>query len=311
VAGRHSGGRAASVVVLVAITAGLLVPLPPALATPLADYAFDFLHPLLLAAVFLALRVFTLGLGARAEPVAAVLPAAAGALTEILQAIGARDGSWSDFGFDVLGIALAWSGLACWRRGRRWAAGHGAVVLAVVLVASALITRKERTLDQLQAMMPLLAGFEQAWELDRWHAKPDTQMVRTRRGAIAGGWSLEVSCSNRAPYPGVSIEEFDGDWRPYRWLEWSVRLPSAEPLELSVRLDDDQGARYGTRYTSVVRVVPGQQTYRIDLREVAAHFRAHPMNMARVTELHFFLDEPRTPRVFLIDDVRLVAEPGR
>jgi hypothetical protein len=284
VAGRHSGGRAASVVVLVAITAGLLVPLPPALATPLADYAFDFLHPLLLAAVFLALRVFTLGLGARAEPVAAVLAAAAGALTEILQAIGARDGSWSDFGFDVLGI---------------------------VLVASALITRKERTLDQLQAMMPLLAGFEQAWELDRWHAKPDTQMVRTRRGAIAGGWSLEVSCSNRAPYPGVSIEEFDGDWRPYRWLEWSVRLPSAEPLELSVRLDDDQGARYGTRYTSVVRVVPGQQTYRIDLREVAAHFRAHPMNMARVTELHFFLDEPRTPRVFLIDDVRLVAEPGR
>jgi hypothetical protein len=77
-------------------------------------------------------------------------------------------------------------------------------------------------------------------------------------------------------------------------------------MELAVRLDDDQGALHGTRYTELVRVVPAQQVYRIDLRQVAAHFREHPMNMGVITELHFFLDEPRLERGFSLDAVRLV-----
>jgi hypothetical protein len=85
-----------------------------------------------------------------------------------------------------------------------------------------------------------------------------------------------------------------------------VRVASGGPLELSVRLDDDQGALHGTRYTEVVRIVPPQEVYRIDLRTVATHFREHPMNMGMITELHFFLDEPRVERSFSLDEVRLV-----
>jgi hypothetical protein len=131
-------------------------------------------------------------------------------------------------------------------------------------------------------------------------------MRRTGPGHAGSAWALEVSCSPTTAYPGVSMEDFDSDWRGYRWLEWSLRVPSGEPLELSVRLDDDQGAVHGTRFTEVVRIVPPQELYRIDLREVAGHFREHPMNMAAITELHFFLDEPRVERDFSLDEVRLV-----
>lgn len=286
----------------------LLLPLPAWLDTPLARYAFDFGHAPLFGAAFLALRFLLPWAGPGSDAVPALVASAAGAAIEVVQGLSWRDASWRDLGSDLAGIALAWTGLVCWRRGRAWALGHSAVVAAAVLAAAGLIARHASVLRQLDAMMPLLAGFEHEWELDRWHAKRGTRLARTRESALEGEWSLDVSCSARARYPGVAIEDFAADWRGYRWLEWSVRLPSDEPLELLVRIDDDLGGAYGDRYTEAVRIVPGRQLYRIDLRQVASRFRAHPMNLGRITELHFFLDEPGRARRFLLDGIRLVED---
>ena len=284
----------------------LFVPLPRPLNAPLVRYASDFMHAPLFAVVFLTARRLLKPRSRRAELLAAILGIAAGGLSEMLQSLTSREASVGDFAFDILGIALAWAGVSCWRRRGAWRATHAVVMAGCVAAAVFFVARKAAETRDLDAMMPLLAGFERPHELDRWEAKAGTRMRRTAPGHAGSGWALEVRCSATEAWPGVSMEDFESDWRGYRWLEWSARLPSAEPLELAVRIDDDQGATHGTRYTAYVPISPSQEVYRIDLREVAAHFREHPMNMARVTELHFFLDEPRADHVFSLDEVRLV-----
>lgn len=301
---RHSAVAAAGGL---ALLLGLLfVPLPLVLDTPVARYASDFLHAPLFAVLFLAARHLLRPRFRPATVAAATLAAAAGGFSEVLQSFTSRQASARDFAFDLLGIALAWTGILCWRRRVSWRVVHAVVLAGFAVAVVLLVARKASESRELDAMMPLLAGFEKPHELQRWAAKAGTRMQRTAPGHAGTAWALEVSCSGGATWPGVSLEDFAGDWRGYRWLEWSVHLPSGSPLELAVRLDDDQGSVHGTRYTEYLPIVPSREVYRIDLRKVAAHFREHPMNMARMTELHFFLDEPRANQRFSLDEVRLV-----
>lgn len=293
--------------VALVLSALLLPPIPRPLHTPVIGYALDLLHVPLFAATFLAaLRILRPRMR-RADPAAAGLSVAMAGVLEVLQGMTSREPSWSDFALSLLGVALAWWGVWSWRRRAPWRAGHAAVALAFAVAGVGLFARQVTVSRAVAAMMPVLATFEHPWELERWHAKEATTMARTP-ARTGDGWSLEVRCSRSPTYPGVSIEDFEGDWRPYRWLEWSIRMASPEPMRLAVRIDDDQGARFGDRYTAYIPIVPSREVYRIDLRAVATHFREHPMNLAHVTELHFFLDAPDSPRVFWLDDVRLFRE---
>lgn len=284
----------------------LFAPLPRVLDTPLIRYAFDFTHTPLFAAIFLATR-WLLQLRLRRPGIAAAaVSGVAGALSELLQsATPKREASWNDFALDLLGVAMAWTGVWCWRRRKLWRAAHTAAIVAFIVTAGWLIDRQAVIRHAWAAMVPLLAGFEQPRDLDRWHAKAGTTIARVQAAGMEGAWALQIRCSDPARYPGVSIQDFESDWRPYRWLEWSVRLATADPMKLTIRIDDDQD-EYGERYTARLWIVPPQQVYRIDLLDVAARFREHPMNMAVITELHFFLDEPKAPHTFLLDNVRLV-----
>ena len=82
-------------------------------------------------------------------------------------------------------------------------------------------------------------------------------------------------------------------------------MPGSTPLDLTVRIDDDLGDLYGTRFVTVVRLEPGARTYRVDLIAAAQALPEHALNLARITEVHFFLDHPDAPRTFLLDGVRL------
>jgi len=292
---------------LLLLLALLLVPLPRVLQQPVWRDAFDLGHIPLFAVAFLVLRHVLRARFRRPELLAALASVAAAGTSELLQLfVGSRSASWGDVVLDLVGVALAWSTLSCWRRSGGWRAAHAALLVGGIAAACVSLGKSVLESRELAAMMPLLAGFEQRHELRRWHAKDGTEMSRKAPGLRGSGWALEVRCSASAGYPGVSIEDFESDWRGYRFLEWSVHVPSAKAFELALRIDDDQGALYGDRYTRLVRIAPPEEVYRVDLREVAAHFREHPMNMAAITEVHFFLDGPKAEQVFSLDEVRLV-----
>jgi hypothetical protein len=305
-AGVRRRGSVGGTLVAAFFLALLFAPLPRSLNTPVLRHAFDLAHAPLFAALFLAALRCLKPRVRRPGLLAAGLSVAAAGLSELLQLLMSREASVGDLVLDLLGIAFAWAGVRSWSRARAWRGVYGLAVAACVVAAALSVGLKAVESRELAAMMPLLAGFDRPFELDRWHAKEGTWMGRVSPGHAGSGWALEVRCSGTVAYPGVSMEDFEEDWRGYRWLEWSVTVPSGRPLDLAVRLDDDQGALHGTRYTTLVRAVPPRQTYRIDLREVAAHFREHPMNMAAITELHFFLDEPPMDAVFVLDEVRLI-----
>jgi hypothetical protein len=283
----------------------LLVPLPPTLNTPVLRYAFDLGHVPLFAGVTLVLFGIVRGGRHRRALVAFVASALLAGGVEILQMqIPTREGSLDDFARGTAGALLALAGIVSWNRARTWrllfvtlSAGVAGGCVWLLVVQAGIVRAFER-------QMPLLAGFEHSWELDRWHAKPATTMQRRRANASEGEWSLEIDCQG-GEYPGVSIEGFSPNWQRYRALAWSAYLPGSKPLELTVRIDDDLGAIYGMRFVSIVQLEPGSGTYRIDLDRVATAL-PHPMNIAQISELHFFLDHPDRAGVFFLDAVRLV-----
>jgi VanZ family protein len=282
----------------------LLVPLPPALNTPVLRYTFDLGHVPLFAGVTLVLFSVVRGGRRRRALVAFIASALVAGGVEILQmAIPTREASLDDFGRGVAGALLTLAGIASWNRGRAWRLVFVTLSVSVAGAGVWLLVAQADIVRAFERQMPLLAGFEQSWELDRWHAKPATTMLRRRGNASEGDWSLEIDCQG-GEYPGVSIEGFAPDWRRYRALVWSAYLPGSKPLQLTVRIDDDLGDIYGTRFVSIVELEPGSGTYRIGLDRVASAL-PHPMNLAQITELHFFLDHPDRAETFFIDAVRL------
>jgi hypothetical protein len=96
----------------------LFVPLPRALNTPVFRQAFDLGHAPLFAVLFLAAFWLLKPRVRRAGLVAALVSAAAGGLTELVQLATSREASVGDLALDVVGIALAWTGVRSWRGAR-------------------------------------------------------------------------------------------------------------------------------------------------------------------------------------------------
>ncbi len=279
--------------------------MPRALTGPVVSHAFDLGHVPLFAAVTLAAFALARGHAARRAWFALAIATALAGGAELLQAfIPTREASVDDFVRGVGGEFLALAGIASWRRSREWRFAFALLSSTVAAVLLWSVADKVRVVQAFDRQMPTLASFEHDWELGRWHAKPGTTIVRSRDFHADGGWSLAVQCS-RDVYPGVSIEGFKPDWRSYRLLTWSAFVPGTTALELTLRIDDDLGERYGTRFVAIVPLQPGAGTYHIDLDRVARALPAHRMNLAQITEVHFFLDHPDVARAFFLDAVQL------
>jgi hypothetical protein len=288
-------------VAAIAGVACALAPLPPVLDTPVAGVIGDMGHIPLFFVVHRS--VFEL-VGRRTrhpEVAATLLGLAIGVGSEWIQGLTGRDPDVYDVLRDALGISASAIGLLA----HRSRAARAALVLlttCVIAWAGWQVADEIAVSGQFDRMMPLLAGFEGDWELRRWHAKEGTSIRESTAYHADGARSLRIDAFG-GPYPGVAVEQFEPDWCACRWLEWTVFLPDDRPLELTVRVDEIGTSR---GCTSAVLVERSGQVCRLDLvRRVA---KACGIDLRRIGECHFFLDEPRTPRTLYLDRVRLVAE---
>jgi hypothetical protein len=276
------------------------MPLPEALDTPVAGAIGDLGH----IPLFFVVHRSVCGLLARRthRPLlaASVLAVAIGVAVEWIQGVVGRDPDVYDVVRDIAGIAASAAGLLA----PRWRAARVGFIL---LTAGALswagshVAREVAIRGRFARMMPLLAGFEGEWELRRWHAKDGTSIRESTAYHADGLRSLRIDAFG-GRYPGVAVEQFEPDWRPYRWLEWTVYLPDDRPLDLVVRIDEI-GTRRGC--TTTVLVSRSGAVCRLDLvRRVAGECG---IDLERIGECHFFLDEPRAPRTVYLDRVELVG----
>lgn len=232
---------------------------------------------------------------------------AAGAV-ELVQEWTGREASFGDFLYSVAGAFIGVAGWAAWRRGTGW---RLAVVLYAAFVAAAVLLPAWRLgggIALRAGNFPVLADFEEVAEIRMWRADIQndnpygSHVSQSREGVAHGTYAGRIAITQTFDYPGIRLFLADQDWRGYRELAFEVFNPGTT-FELSLRVDDNQVAY--PRFYRAFAIPPGRSSHRVSLEEIQRGTKNGPLNLGSMRRLIFFLDNPRTPRVFFLDWVRL------
>lgn len=231
----------------------------------------------------------------------------AGGLAEMVQGGFGRTPSLIDWSWDLLGAAI---GLATLRvlPPQRWARALLTLAVATAL-AAILIPRVLILADDIWAWrrFPVLSDLESPLELSRWRGRDYLRVVTAP--VHDGRHSLEVQLPP-GKYSGTHLAHFPRDWRGYRTLEMYVFNPATEPLELTVKIFDQQhdprGHQYSDRYNGVHPVEPGWNRIAVPLETLRTAPRDREMDLARIRGVQLFIVELKEPRVLYLDGLRLL-----
>jgi hypothetical protein len=230
---------------------------------------------------------------------------------ELLQGWSGRQASATDALYSVAGAFLAVLGHCLWPRGF---GSRFAFILYSAWICAGVVLPAWRIWGALcwrEAAFPLIADFEERSEFRLWLAtipwdNPYASTVSPSvRGVSHGAQSARVAIEAAPGYPATRLYLADQDWSAYQTLAFDVFNPG-EPFELSVRIDDSYPApRHNDRYNGVFPMARGWNHVRVPLAEIQRAARDRPLNLTAIRRLIFFLDQPKTPRVFYLDWIRL------
>lgn len=191
-----------------------------------------------------------------------------------------------------------------------WYSGKGSkrIVLrcvALVLVSIALIPLVRGGTDEWIArkQFPLLSDFETNFEIDRWRSGGKLRLEKeiSRHGEQA----LRVQLTTDK-YSGVSLKYFQGNWRAFNNLFFSIYLPGDEPLEIVCRVHDSAHEnRYYDRYNRSILLKNGWNDLVISLAEVENSPKGRLLKLEEVESFGFFVIEQKEKRILYLDSVYL------
>ena len=262
---------AAAIALVIAIAAVLFVPLPD-------DYRALWYGETTDAGHVVLFGLLTYGLARLiwpTQPLKAALASAALALTaEIVQPLVGRSGSWRDFAYGTVGIAMALVWLAPWRWQVRVAA-------MIALAAWPAMNAGPLLIDAWWAWrcFPVLARFDGPFESRRWYFD-GAKIVAAKPGSA----TLEFAPSRRGS--GAILFPVVRDWTQYQTLEVDFAL-EGEPMVFLISVRDGKKLPPELpRYDLWRRYEPGRHRVRIDLAELARGGSFPPIDLARVQSLH-------------------------
>ncbi len=301
--------RSALVVVLALLFPLFFIGGPDAVSPPLWRALWNAGHLVFFGLLGLCVGLWLLAKGRApsryfwAGSVIAVLLASL--LIEWLQGQWGRQASWLDVCNNLLGFCL---GLA-------WCPRPGRVQPVLLWLRLALL------LPALPAVWPIVLGaalqWQQAWQFPHLAGFETKLEVGAMRGDIAlshkhvsqGHSSVRIQLSP-APYSGVFIRRFAGDWSAYQWVLMDLYNPDAEPLRLSLRISDRQHERsqrqhYEDRFNTHLLLQPGWNLVRVPLTQVRAAPRGREMAMGQIDTLGLFATGLPQARQIYWDNLRL------
>lgn len=234
-----------------------------------------------------------------------------GILCEYIQRFANRSPSLTDILANTVGVlaALIWIRL-CTSSKRRGFLQKAA--LPVLLLFSISLPTLCQLFDSVQQILafPVIGSFERRFEVDGWD--PHRAQIRTSdEWSTHGQKSLEVEL-RQAPYPGVAILWFEGDWRQYRYLELDLQNPSQESLEVVVKLNDRRHWKRNfpddDRFHQLVKLPAETHVpVKIDLRDVRSAPASREMDMDDMTMIDLFAPDVSERRIFRVDNIRLTG----
>ena len=233
-----------------------------------------------------------------------------GGIAECLQMLGGNGPpSMVDMGRNLLGALTGWAFFSSGpercppaiRQSSRWIVG------ALILVS--LLPLARALLDEFQARhaFPVLAAFDQPFELDRWSG--GAHYTITRPGFAPQNSMLKIDLQTTR-YSGVALNHFPRDWRGYDSFAFSIYNPEATPLEVVCRINDRrhsrEGHRYADRFNRGISLSPGLSHLRIPLEEIAAALEHRRMDLEDVLQVGIFTVDLPAPRTLYLNDMRLI-----
>jgi hypothetical protein len=296
---------------LLAVAAALLflrLPIPPTFAGRTIENAGHVpLFFLITMGFLLVLREYPLFNGGRLSGgwlylVAALVGAFGGLLTEVIQRPMRRDASWEDVFADAIGALCAVALYALFDRRtalRRWhrALAAGLAVVCIAIYLSPVVSMARAYLHR-NGQFPVLADFHSRLEL-YWAVG-----IGARRDIVDDRLVVDYVAD---VFPGLSFHEPVADWRAFKTLVIDVANPSAEPLDLGVRVHDRRHNRqFNDRYNRHFTLAGGERkVLRIALEDIRHGPRTRLMDMQQISDITLFRGKPAGSRRLEVFSLRL------
>lgn len=283
---------------------------------PLLKSAWNLGHILLFALLTLAVRPWRWLSGWRLWLVVTAVLLAVGAGIELIQNGFNRDMDARDLLRNLIGgwLVIAWRPwlLPGKRPGTRKdliAAIATLLLLCFELGSTGTVAVRQW---QLHHQLPQLYDFrhqnpERFWAGNLTVAT-DNRVNQSVHQSANQSHSLKIDLGT-GTYSGVSLNNLPADWRGFETLTITLFNPSAEPLALTLRINDvahDRGTQaYNDRYNTRLILGPGFNTFTRTLADIENAPNDRTMNLSQIRRMGLFAVRLPEPRSVYLSDLRL------
>lgn len=233
-----------------------------------------------------------------------------GIMAELLQTLGGNGPpSLLDMSRNLLGALTGWAFLSPGMKHRPPAYRRLSRLTVVALLFISILPLARSLFDDLQAQwsLPVLAAFDQPFELDRWSGSAHYEIIEP---AFAPSNPMLKIDFKTTQYSGVALEHFSRDWRDYQGFAFTLYNPAKTPLTVVCRINDSrhnrEGYHYEDRFNRRLNIPPGWVEIDLSLEEIANSLAKRRMEMDDVLQVSIFTIDLPAPRTLYLDDMRLI-----
>ncbi len=231
-------------------------------------------------------------------------------LSEAAQIPLDRDASLKDLVADWVGaaafvsIAIAFTGSFRMSRARRTAL----VMFGVVLLVWALfpLGKVSAAYIERNQIFPTIVDFDAAFGKTFMRLQNVTPIRQS--DSDSGKTSMHIRLDD-GPWPGVLFHDLYPGWDDYDALVVELENPETKPLDLNIRVDDDEhrfgDQRYSDRFNLQFQLNPGRTLLRVPLSDIANGPADRQLDVTSIDGMVIFATRKNAGRTFIIHGIRL------
>ena len=228
--------------------------------------------------------------------------------TEILQIFNSRDADPLDFLFNFCGITVAvlWIVLknSSSEKIKRSIKIYIVALLSIIMSSffygfSSIIYTQYRYSE----MLPLLADFENRWELERLVTRGTTQFELSTEHVGHGSFCLEVNF-DLSRYSRVDVRAIPSNWSQYQTFCFDVFNPREEVIDLNVRFYDRHSLQFAKQCGTTVKLNPGDNNIRIPIATIKNSLPGFISKPGEVQKIVFYIFNPQKRYTLFFDYLR-------
>ncbi|WP_372996437.1 succinyl-CoA synthetase subunit beta [Marinobacter sp.] len=274
---------------------------------PLLKSAWNLGHILLFALLTLAIRPWRWLSGWRLWLAVTAALLVAGIAIELIQNGHNRTMDGRDLLRNLIGswLIIAWRPLFLpgtrASTGRGLVAGTAALLLCFELGSTGMVAARQW---QVHHQLPLLYDFRHQNPKLFWTGS----LAVSANHPVSHPQTLKIDLGTET-YSGVSLNNLPADWRDYERLSITLFNPSADPLALTLRINDVAHDRsdhaYNDRYNTRLILDPGLNTFTRNLTDIENAPDGRTMDMSQIRRMGLFAVRLPEPRTVYLSDLRL------